>query len=241
MTTNESTPTSSWTLDRLGRFVSHLEERMAFDAWLMGKTLVLAKERCKKDGVLFTDWKKEHLTISDSTVSRYVQVFVSHSENESSERLKQLTLSEAYEQSGCDPHKARKQKVVEKEKTDEKEKSRREPKPTPPANEEGETPSWATPEEPDDDVDPADDNMDDMWSRSDSIKETLRKDLPWQVKELTDKVVSLVTEDVDELKVARPESKQEQMEIATNIEVLIDKLPQLLATLPCSQELQSAI
>lgn len=138
MKTNETlTPAANWSLDRLGTFATTLEKKMALDAWLLGKTLSLAKERCKKDGVMFTDWKEQYLSISDASVSRYMRVFESFPEDEAEGKLKQLTLSLVYEEVGCDPHKSEKSRVKAKGKSEAK------PEPKPKKKEEDQPPVWA--------------------------------------------------------------------------------------------------
>jgi hypothetical protein len=64
-------PDETWSLERLGDFCVSRINRLAEDAWWIGKAILLAKSKTKHGS--FSTWKRKH-GFSDSMVSRYVRL-----------------------------------------------------------------------------------------------------------------------------------------------------------------------
>lgn len=247
-------PETHWTLDQLGAFCLSRHQRLAADAWAIGRAMCLAKERCDEGSQSFTAWKQTH-GFTDAMASRYMRLFTSFTSAEDRERLSTIGIMAALEEAGIvKPRKSqsnsgetvRSQKPVPESSDCEKEQttgprsadrpgleriSQTAPKPTPLT-----TPSWAVSEDDDDDSDEEqysekDDPLAQVYSRSETLEEECRKAVPCQVRQLKEKVELLLTQPVEQLHHAWPTDPTERKQIVDDINGVIRLLPALAATI----------
>lgn len=92
-------PNDSWSLGQLAKFCTERRQRIAFDAWCIGKALSHAKKKCKATGESFTDWKAKN-GFSDATVSRYVRLFEQYDPKKDQEFLAKSGVMDALAKAG---------------------------------------------------------------------------------------------------------------------------------------------
>jgi hypothetical protein len=99
MNNRERIPSDDWSLDELGQFCVAQDRRMALDAWMTGKAIYLAKERCNKEKESFTSWKSQH-GFSHAKVSRYMRLYAAFAGEEDLKRLSELGIMDALREAG---------------------------------------------------------------------------------------------------------------------------------------------
>ena len=219
------TPSEKWSLARLGQFCVERHQRMAVDVWLVGMAMTLAKDRCKKEGESFTDWKKEH-GFSNATASRYMRLYEFHDTEDKVERLKSIGVLQAFIEADLEAPRQTKPRQASA-----KCSSRQGAAVPDTKTESPPIPSWEV--EPGD-VPPSPDmasSIIEVQTQEQCLEEELRTAVPWQVIHLKEKVVSLLSVDVERLRVAWPTGKRQRKRIAADIDDLVEVLPQFAATL----------
>jgi len=192
------------------------------DTVLIGKAMLLAKERCKREGVKFTEWKKEH-GFSNATASRYMRLHSKCQSEEELQRLKEIGPLQAYIEAGIEaprPHTPRKSSA----KRSQTGASR---------GEKSKLPPWALPDATDDSESSQNDadQFVEMWPCGQSLAEELRKAIPWQLTLVKKRVSFLLEQDTAALRAAWPKKKCLRTRIAADIDALLELLPRLAATL----------
>lgn len=104
---SKNVPNEKWSLQRLGDFCVARRNRLADDAWWIGKAILLAKAKTKHGE--FGEWKKTH-GFSDAIASRYMRLATKH---ESPEKIEGRKITEVlFEEGILPPGKAKKRTAL---------------------------------------------------------------------------------------------------------------------------------
>lgn len=211
--------TKEWDLKTIGAYCAKLNQRTAADAWLMGRLLLLAKEKASQERT-FTKWKREH-KFSDATVSRHIRLFKHFPSEEDRERLCTIGIMEGLREAGVA---ARGAKASAKTSTGAASTSQHVTFP------------WAVEDGPEAERCRAEmdreyrDYSEKQWAKSGSLKEVCRKEIPWQMDNLRQSA-KLALERESEIQSAWPEDRAERTKLLLIINELLKWLPRLAESL----------
>ncbi len=258
-------PDETWSLDQLGSFCRERSERMAMDAWLVGKAMVLAKERVRLECASFTKWKRLH-GFSDPTASRYMRLYKSYPSEDDRKRLSTLGIMEALREAGITKTSSttttRDEGDVDMMFGDENSAAaNRPPQPTsiaprqtdieaepdksatkPAAKPTGKTVpsvfSWAVSTKDNLAGDSADDEppFEDSWHDCESLDEELRIIIPMHLLQVRGELQRVLDRDVNEVRKAWPADSLCRLQLMTEINRLAALLLRLFDTRPIEDE-----
>ena len=243
-------PDNTWSLEQLGEFCINCRSRMADEAWLLGKAMCIAKDKCGDEGSSFTKWKKSH-GFSDATASRYMRLFKAYPTENDRERLKQVGVMDALRAAGI--------ATAHSNATTSRGNGISTPSaesPSPSAakvaggtvpgrsgnlKEEGSgSPAWAVELQDDDGIPLDEDHVVEMWTVGQTLAEECRKHVPWQLRLLRQKVETLLEVATEELQKAWPENEEELRQIKDDLSALHQLLPKVAETMPFDSKLAPA-